>query len=710
MKSRKMSFKNKVLFPAIIIFIISILLITANDFRLFDMAVRSKTNSILDIYTNNILMQINHLDIILETTRETLNKQNMATTRSVALILDQDGVDMSTEALRRLCEPLGIIELTVADANGTIIHSNFDEYIGFNYGSAEPTKKYMELADGTLNELLEEPRKSELNAPNIGDLSLYTGISRKNGGFLQIGYDVEVLQKLQDKINIAITINETKPGETGYGMVIQDGIIIAHPDNNFIGHNISSYKWYNTFSEGNGFTWIDINEEKFYAGYKNTDNRTVIGLIPEAEYNKELKQVFYSTVVFLSIALLIMIFTIYKILNKQLKPITKVTEGIREIANGNFSTRIEGSYSDEFAIIKNAVNDMAEIIEYRDKMLKSVNHAVSLLLNTNIESFDSVLFKAMGIIAESAKADRMYIFKNHVINSELHCSQLYEWSKKIEPHQCRDINVNISYTDIPLEWGVTMINRKCVNILMRNMPRETQAQLFFRGILSILLTPIYINDEFWGFMGFDDCQKERVFTKEEEAILCSSGLLFANAVIRNDMQKEAEKIYYDALTGIYNRRYFDENMNKIMKSLSRSGSDLSLMMIDIDFFKNYNDTYGHNEGDVCLKEVAKALSNNITREYDFVARYGGEEFAVVLPYTDKDGALLMADKILESIIIRRIAHKKSDTADYVTVSIGVTTGDVRYTQNSEDYIKRADEALYMSKQDGRNRQTFLRMI
>jgi diguanylate cyclase (GGDEF)-like protein/PAS domain S-box-containing protein len=172
------------------------------------------------------------------------------------------------------------------------------------------------------------------------------------------------------------------------------------------------------------------------------------------------------------------------------------------------------------------------------------------------------------------------------------------------------------------------------------------------------------------------------------------------------LEAEAEKIYYDALTGIYNRRFFDENLERYIKSISRSGSTLSLLMIDIDFFKKYNDTYGHSEGDNCLKIIAETLFKSITRTDDFVTRYGGEEFAVILPNTDENGARLIAEKLLQNVQYCNIPHEKSDVANCVTISIGVTSGKPKHTQNAKDYIKRADEMLYISKQEGRNRYTY----
>jgi diguanylate cyclase (GGDEF)-like protein len=130
-------------------------------------------------------------------------------------------------------------------------------------------------------------------------------------------------------------------------------------------------------------------------------------------------------------------------------------------------------------------------------------------------------------------------------------------------------------------------------------------------------------------------------------------------------------------------------------------------MLDIDFFKKYNDTYGHSEGDICLKSIAKVLAASVMRPEDFAARYGGEEFVVVLPNTDENGARVMAEKILKDVRARGIPHIKNEAANCVTVSIGVTTALIDLTFDSDDYIKLAEEALCISKENGRNQYTYL---
>jgi diguanylate cyclase (GGDEF)-like protein len=152
----------------------------------------------------------------------------------------------------------------------------------------------------------------------------------------------------------------------------------------------------------------------------------------------------------------------------------------------------------------------------------------------------------------------------------------------------------------------------------------------------------------------------------------------------------------------------EDNLKRVIKSILRSGGGLlSVLMIDIDFFKKYNDTYGHSDGDVCLKSIAKVLAACVMRPDDFAARYGGEEFVVILPNTDESGACGIADKILKSVQACGIPHIKNEAADCVTVSIGATTVHVDPAHDGGDYIKRADEALYISKGNGRNKYTYL---
>jgi diguanylate cyclase (GGDEF)-like protein len=159
----------------------------------------------------------------------------------------------------------------------------------------------------------------------------------------------------------------------------------------------------------------------------------------------------------------------------------------------------------------------------------------------------------------------------------------------------------------------------------------------------------------------------------------------------------------DGLTGLANRRSFDEKLEAEWLHNLREGTPMALMMSDVDHFKLYNDTYGHQKGDSCLKSVATALDKQVFRPSDLAARYGGEEFAVIMPNTSLDGALHVAERIREAVQALHIPHSASQTADRVTASIGVAAFVPTEDRNPADLVAAADAALYRAKHQGRNR-------
>jgi diguanylate cyclase (GGDEF)-like protein/PAS domain S-box-containing protein len=161
-------------------------------------------------------------------------------------------------------------------------------------------------------------------------------------------------------------------------------------------------------------------------------------------------------------------------------------------------------------------------------------------------------------------------------------------------------------------------------------------------------------------------------------------------------------VVVDALTGIANRRRFDDALAAEWRRASREGSKLSLLLIDADHFKRYNDTYGHVRGDSCLKQIAEAALDVVLRPGDLVARYGGEEFAVILPGTDELGAKGVAEEICQAIRNRRLPHE-GNAPGIVTVSIGCATIIPQRGKSAQDLIEAADQALYRAKGRGRNR-------
>ncbi|AHL32436.1 diguanylate cyclase [Pseudomonas brassicacearum] len=162
----------------------------------------------------------------------------------------------------------------------------------------------------------------------------------------------------------------------------------------------------------------------------------------------------------------------------------------------------------------------------------------------------------------------------------------------------------------------------------------------------------------------------------------------------------------DGLTGLSNRRHFDEYLELEWRRAMRDQTQLSLLMIDVDYFKSYNDNLGHLEGDEALRKVATAIRDACSRPSDLPARYGGEEFALVLPSTSPGGARLMAEKLRQSVVALNIPHTTPDGGANLTVSVGVATVTPQQGSDCRQLISAADKGLYIAKHNGRNRVGF----
>ena len=204
-------------------------------------------------------------------------------------------------------------------------------------------------------------------------------------------------------------------------------------------------------------------------------------------------------------------------------------------------------------------------------------------------------------------------------------------------------------------------------------------------------------------------------------ILVSGGVLLILFTVFRSIQKDQSELetiskklqiankklenasYTDSLTHLHNRRYFNIVLDREIKRAKRARSEVTFMMLDVDFFKQYNDTYGHLEGDKALIHVAKSLLSILKRPGDFVFRLGGEEFGVFLTDTDAQESEALADKICRSLEDQKILHEKNQASKYLTISIGVVSCVGDETLDEEDLIKQADKKLYEAKEGGRNR-------
>jgi diguanylate cyclase (GGDEF)-like protein len=159
----------------------------------------------------------------------------------------------------------------------------------------------------------------------------------------------------------------------------------------------------------------------------------------------------------------------------------------------------------------------------------------------------------------------------------------------------------------------------------------------------------------------------------------------------------------DGLSGLYNRRMFDTLARRLWQQAQRDGEALQVLLVDIDHFKRFNDLYGHQAGDDCIRHVANIIARAAKRPFDFCARYGGEEFALVLYAPSGTDAAAVAEQLRRDIMVHSLPHADSSAADVVTVSIGSAIAEPGSNRSLAGLIQTADEALYRAKQSGRNR-------
>lgn len=230
-----------------------------------------------------------------------------------------------------------------------------------------------------------------------------------------------------------------------------------------------------------------------------------------------------------------------------------------------------------------------------------------------------------------------------------------------------------------------------------------------------LVVPILQGEELWGLLIAQHCSQTRQWQPWEIELLnqlaISVGIAIQQAELYQQLEAANQQLNclatLDGLTQLANRRRFDQYLEQEWRRLTRESQPLSLILCDVDFFKLYNDTYGHLAGDEVLKQVASALASTVKRPADVVARYGGEEFALILPNTPQDGALHIAESIHKAIKRLQIAHSASSVSAYITLSIGVASVIPCQNTSAMALIAAADAGLYQAKGAGRDRTVVL---
>jgi diguanylate cyclase (GGDEF)-like protein len=219
-----------------------------------------------------------------------------------------------------------------------------------------------------------------------------------------------------------------------------------------------------------------------------------------------------------------------------------------------------------------------------------------------------------------------------------------------------------------------------------------------------LVVPIIQGDNLWGLLIAHHCRSPRHWRELEVNLLTQLAAQVAIAIKQSELYQQVQRqAIVDGLTQIPNRRRFDEYLQQVWQQMESIQAPLSIILCDIDFFKLYNDQYGHPAGDDCLRQVATAINKAGKRPGDLVARYGGEEFVIVLPNTSISGAVQVAESIREEVKALQIPHKKSLVSKNVTLSLGLASIIPTVGFCPSELVATADEALYQAKAQGRDR-------
>ena len=200
-------------------------------------------------------------------------------------------------------------------------------------------------------------------------------------------------------------------------------------------------------------------------------------------------------------------------------------------------------------------------IEQDNLLLNAVNSAITFLLQAEVDQFESALWHSMGVLAEAVDVDRVRIWRNYSVDGKLYCTQFHEWSGGAEPSQGTDITIKVPYDEDLPGWEEILTHNECINSIVRLMPAHTRGRFESQGILSLLIVPVFLHNEFWGFVGFNDCHEERVFTPIEESLLRSASLLIGNSLLRNEMTQELTRALEAANAASQAKGQFLSNMS-----------------------------------------------------------------------------------------------------------------------------------------------------
>ena len=573
-----------------------------------------------------------------------------------------------------------ILIVTTADADGNLIARS----------DAQPIERWINYSNNSYFQ----------NAKQAGKTTISDVILSKTTGYPSIVIAQPIQDEQQKIVGIlSITvelrtvmehINRTKIGQTGYiYLVNQDGHILVHPDWKLVASQDDVSQWAPVeavMEQKTGWTEYEVNRQKKLATYSYI-HTTGWGLVVEQPLNEALEYVNHvkrTGIVMSMLAALVASLLSIIIAGMMTKRITNIAAITDHLATGNMNASLKVTSNDEIGQLALAFNKMVvQLKASRTELRDSEEKYRSLVENSNV-----------GVYRKTGNDNSFIEYANPALAKMFGFPSVEELLQASAIQFSDQESFKLLIEEIDQQGAV----------------KEREIRLKKKDGTSVWcsVTSIKHFDEKRQVFLIDSVVKDITERKIAEEALRQ---VHADLEIKvNERTQELrvlnEKLYRlsleDGLTGIANRRCFDEFLQREWQRARREQLPLALIMLDVDLFKHYNDTYGHVSGDECLKRVAGVIKEVAKRATDLAARYGGEEFAIVLPNTDQANAVKLGNEILVGVRELGIRNATAVSSQIVTISLGIAVIIPSDITTPESLIIAADQALYQAKKAGRN--------
>ncbi len=313
---------------------------------------------------------------------------------------------------------------------------------------------------------------------------------------------------------------------------------------------------------------------------------------------------------------------------------------------------------------------------------------------------ENTLTEALGHLLDVSGVSRVYIFENFEDPEDGLCNkQTYEaCASGITPQIDNPFLKHVPYKNGFARWQEILSKGEPVMGMVESFPQVERYGLETQDIKSILVLPFMVSGNWYGFIGFDDTKTPREWNEEDIRLLRLAAEMIGSYLERKKMEENMHELAIrDGLTGIFNRRYYLELAEKELARAKRYKRSLSIILFDVDHFKDINDSFGHAAGDEALKELIKTSLEQV-RDIDFIGRVGGEEFAITLAETDLKGAVHVAERLRKSVESAKIQIPEGTISATISIGVAEWSGKEELTK----LLARSDKMLYAAKNAGRN--------